>query len=246
MNTQATLDQLHTLHLSGMARHYESILQLPTHQHPDAHSMVASLTDAEHQSRTHAKIQLYIRLSKLRYPALIEQLSYTAARNLSKDQIIPLVDCSWIDRAENILICGSTGSGKSYLACAIGNQACIMGYRTLYFNMNRFIDKIMLSKLDGSFTKLLNHLEKIHLLILDDFGLAPMDQNTRLALLQILEDRYAIKSVVIASQLPVAAWYDYIAEPTLADAILDRLLNNAHRFDLKGESLRKKTSPKTK
>ena len=104
----------------------------------------------------------------------------------------------------------------------------------------------MLSKLDGSFTKLLNHLEKIHLLILDDFGLAPMDQNTRLALLQILEDRYAIKSVVIASQLPVAAWYDYIAEPTLADAILDRLLNNAHRFDLKGESLRKKTSPKTK
>jgi len=112
--------------------------------------MVASLTDAEHQSRTHAKIQLYIRLSKLRYPALIEQLSYTAARNLSKDQIIPLIDCSWIDRAENILICGSTGSGKSYLACAIGNQACIMGYRTLYFNMNRFIDKIMLSKLDGS------------------------------------------------------------------------------------------------
>ena len=245
MNTQATLDQLHSLHLNGMARHYESILHLPTHQHPDTHSLIASLTDAEHQYRNHAKIQLYVRLSKLRYPALLEQLSYIAGRNLTKDQIIPLADCSWIDRAENILISGSTGSGKSYLACAIGHQACAMGYRTLYFNMNRFTDKIMLSKLDGSFTKLLNHLEKIHLIVLDDFGLAPMDQNTRLALLQILEDRYAIKSVVIASQLPVSAWYDYIAEPTLADAILDRLLANAHRFDLKGESLRKKSNPKT-
>ncbi|MEO6038588.1 MAG: IS21-like element helper ATPase IstB [Saprospiraceae bacterium] len=245
MNTQATLDQLFSMHLSGMARQYESILQLPTHQHPDAHSLVASLADAEQQYRSHAKIQLYLRLSKLRYPATLEQIAYAAARNLSKDQVIPLADCTWIDRAENILLAGPTGSGKSYLACAIGHQACIMGYRTLYFNMNRFTDKIMLAKLDGSFTKLLNQLEKIHLLVLDDFGLAPMDQNTRLALLQILEDRYGLKSVLIASQLPIAAWYDYIAEPTLADAILDRLLNNAHRFELKGESLRKKSSPKS-
>lgn len=245
MNPQATLEQLNALRLCGMARHYESILQLPTHQHPDAHSLVAALVDAEDNYRTQSKIQLYLRLSKLRYPAILEQISYAPARNLSKEQILPLADCSWIDRAENILVTGPTGSGKSYLACALGHQACLMGYRTLYFNMNRFADKIMLAKLDGSFTKLLNHLEKIHVVIFDDFGLAPLDQNTRLAILQMLEDRYARKSVIIASQLPVAAWHEYIAEPTLADAILDRLLANAHRFELKGESLRKKSSPKT-
>ena len=139
------------------------------------------------------------------------------------------------------LISGATGSGKSFLACAIGHQACVMGYKTLYLNLNRFTEKIMVARLDGSFIKLLNQLEKVKLLLLDDFGLAPLDQNTRLALLQILEDRYAKKSVVIASQLPIAKWHEYIGEPTLADAIMDRLFANAHRFELKGESLRKKS-----
>ena len=245
MNPHATLDVLHTLHLSGMAHQYETILQLPAQQQPDAHTLLATLVDSEQNFRRQAKIQLYLRLSKLRYPAVLEQLAYAPSRNLTKEQVLPLLDCSWIGRAENILIAGPTGSGKSYLACALGHQACLMGYRTLYFNMNRFADKIMLAKLDGSFTKLLNHLEKIHVVILDDFGLAPLDQNTRLAILQMLEDRYGLKSVIIASQLPVAAWHDYIAEPTLADAILDRLLANAHRFELKGESLRKKTTTKT-
>jgi DNA replication protein DnaC len=156
-----------------------------------------------------------------------------------------MADCSFIDRAENILISGATGAGKSFLACALGHQACVMGYKTLYLNLNRFTEKIMVAKLDGSFVKLLNQLEKVKLLILDDFGLAPLDQNTRLALLQILEDRYAKKSVVIASQLPIAKWHDYIGEPTLADAIMDRLFANAHRFELKGESLRKRTVKKS-
>ena len=130
------------------------------------------------------------------------------------------------------------------MACALGNQACALGYKTLYMNLNRFIEKIVHAKLDGTFIKLLNQLEKINLIILDDFGLAPLDQNTRLALLQILEDRYAKKSTIIASQLPIANWYESIGEPTLADAIMDRLLTNAHRFELKGESLRKKTIKK--
>ena len=207
--------------------------------------LIAQLADAEKQTRTQYKTQLFLKLSKLRFASSLEELSFSKERNLSKDQIAQMADCSFIDRAENILISGATGAGKSFLACALGHQACVMGYKTLYLNLNRFTEKIMLTKLDGSFVKLLNQLEKVKLLILDDFGLAPLDQNTRLALLQILEDRYAKKSVMIASQLPIAKWHDYIGEPTLADAIMDRLFANAHRFELKGESLRKRTVKKS-
>lgn len=241
MNTSATLEQLKDLKLQGMARSYESVLQLPVNQHPEGHALIAQLVEAERQSRTHHRTQLFLKLSKLRYAGSLEEISYGAQRNLAKEQVLQLSDCSYIDRSENILISGATGAGKSFLACALGYQACVMGYKTLYLNLNRFTEKIMLAKLDGTFVKLLNQLDRASLLILDDFGLAPMDQNTRLALLQILEDRYNKKSIIIASQLPISKWHEYIAEPTLADAIMDRLLANAHRFELKGESLRKKT-----
>lgn len=241
MNTTATLEQLKELKLQGMARSYEAVLQLPVNQHPEAHYLIAQLSEAERQSRVQYKTQFYLKLSKLRYAGSLEEISYGASRNLAKEQVLQLADCSYIDRSENILISGATGAGKSFLACALGHQACAMGYKTLYLNLNRFTEKIMIAKLDGSFVKLLNQLDKVSLLILDDFGLAPMDQNTRLALLQILEDRYNKKSVVIASQLPIQKWHEYIAEPTLADAIMDRLMANAHRFELKGESLRKKS-----
>jgi DNA replication protein DnaC len=245
MNTTATLQQLHDLRLEGMARSYESVLQLPSHQHPENHVLIAQLTDAERQNRTLYRTQLFLKLSRLRFAASLEELSFSKERNLSKDQIAQMADCAYIDRAENILISGATGAGKSFLACAFGHQACVMGYKTTYLNLNRFTEKIMVAKLDGSFIKLLNQLEKVKLLILDDFGLAPLDQNTRLALLQILEDRYGKKSVMIASQLPINKWHEYIGEPTLADAIMDRLFANAHRFELKGESLRKKPVKKS-
>jgi DNA replication protein DnaC len=241
MNTTATLEQLKELKLLGMSRSYEAVLQLPVNQHPEAHHLIAQLSEAERQSRVQYKTQLYLKLSKLRYAGSLEEISYGASRNLAKEQILQLADCSYIDRSENILISGATGAGKSFLACALGHQACAMGYKTLYLNLNRFTERIMVAKLDGSFVRLLNQLDKVSLLILDDFGLAPMDQNTRLALLQILEDRYNKKSVVIASQLPINKWHEYIAEPTLADAIMDRLMTNAHRFELKGESMRKKS-----
>ena len=241
MNTTATLEQLKELKLQGMARSYEAILQLPVNQHPEGHLLLAQLAEAERQNRTQYKTKMFLKLSKLRYAGSLEEISFTNQRNLSKEQILQLADCSYIDRSENILISGATGAGKSFLACALGHQACVMGYKTLYLNLNRFTEKIMLAKLDGSFVKLLNQLDRASLLILDDFGLAPMDQNTRLALLQILEDRYNKKSIIIASQLPVSKWHEYIAEPTLADAIMDRLMANAHRFELKGESMRKKS-----
>ena len=150
----------------------------------------------------------------------------------------------YLDHGENLLITGATGCGKSFLACALGHQACIQGYKTSYLNMNRLIEKVTLSRLDGSYIKLLNHLERQSLIILDDCGLQPMSQELRLTLLQLLEDRYGKKSIIITSQLPVAKWHEYINDPTLADAILDRLTANAHRIELKGESLRRKKQPK--
>lgn len=240
MNHQITLDQLSQLRLHGMADAYQAVISLPVQEQPSIHPFIARLSEAEAQHRVNIKTQLYLKHSKLRYNAVLEQVYCNTARNLTPESLLSIADCGFIDRSENVLITGATGCGKSYLACAIGRQACSMGYKTLYLGMNRFLDKISLSKLDGTYIKMLNQLEKIHLLILDDFGLHPMDKITRLALLQILEDRYGKKSTLISSQLPVSNWHQYIGESTIADAIMDRLAGNAHRFDLKGDSLRRR------
>ena len=240
MNTQITIDHLTKLKLHGMARTYQAVLSMPVQDHPTIDQLMARLVESEIQERTNKRTDLFLRLSKLRYNAVIENVHCSAHRNLDKEKLLAVADCGFIERAENILITGATGCGKSFLACAIGRQACSFGYRTLYFGMNRFLDKISLSKLDGSYIKLLNQIEKTHLIILDDFGLYPLDDITRLSLLQILEDRYGKKSMIIASQLPINTWYNFFGESTIADAIMDRLLVNAHHFELKGESLRKK------
>lgn len=241
MNTTENLRQMRELRMAGMAQNYEAVLQQPVHQQPEGHELLATLLQAEIMNRQHQKTQILLKLGRLRYQPGIEQITCSVARNFTKQQMASLSDCSFVQRSENILITGATGCGKSYLACALGHQACQLGYKTLYLNMNRFVERIALSKVEGTFIKLLNQLEKVKLLILDDFGLQPLDHNTKLALLQILEDRYQNKSVIVVSQLPISKWYEYINEPTVADAILDRLSANAHRIELKGESLRKKT-----
>ena len=240
MNKQITLDHLAQLKLDGMLQAYQAVLSMAVQNQPSLNQFMARLAEAEIQSRATKRTELYLRQSKLRYNAILEQVHCNPERNLSKEKLIMIADCSFIERAENLLITGSTGCGKSYLACAFGRQACTLGYRTLYFGMNRLLEKISLSKLDGTYVKLLNQVQKAQLIIIDDFGLYPLDGVTRLALLQMLEDRYGIKSTIITSQLPVAKWYEYIGESTVADAIMDRLAVNAHRFELKGESLRKK------
>lgn len=197
---------------------------------------------SEELHRTNEKTTYYLKLAKLRLPATIEQIECSATRNLTKQQLAALTEGRYLLLGENILITGATGCGKSFLACALGHQACLQGYKTAYLNMNRLIEKVTLSKLDGSYIKLLNHLERQTLIILDDFGLQPLTQEIRLTLLQLLEDRYGKKSIIVTSQLPVAKWYEYINDPTLADAILDRMAANAHRIELKGESLRRKKS----
>lgn len=240
MNNQETLLQLESLKLKGMAKAYKAFLTLPVQDRSSTEQLVAKMAEEESHHRSQKKTEMYLKTSKLRYNTALENVLCSQERNFTKDQLLALSDCAFINRAENLLIEGLTGTGKSYLACAIGRQACYMGYRVEYYNMNKFVEKIALSKIDGSMLKVIQHIEKNDLVILDDFGLQPLDNNSRLALLQILEGCYERKSVIVTSQLAVKKWYDYIGEPTLADAIMDRITSNANRIELKGPSLRPK------
>ena len=242
MNTTQTLSQMQQLRLLGMHQAYSSQLDLPLNQQLEGHDLISHLLQSEQLNRTNEKTAYYLKLAKLRLPATIEQIECSPTRNLTKQQLATLAEGRYLDNGENILITGATGCGKSFLACALGHQACLQGYKTVYLNMNRLIEKVTLSKLDGSYIKLLNHLERQTLIILDDFGLQALTQEIRLTLLQLLEDRYGKKSIIITSQLPLSKWYEYINDPTLADAIMDRLTANAVRVELKGESLRRKKS----
>ena len=236
-----SLETLRLLKLDGMAGAYEAIIGLPVNKQPGPHKMIARMVDAEQQHRSHKRMKMFLRLSKLRYQATLQDIDCSDRRNLSKEKLMLFADSSYLDRGENILITGATGCGKSYLACALGNHVCVAGYRTLYFSMNRFAEQIALAKTDGTIIKWLDRLKKAKLIILDDFGLQPLTHPVKLILLQILEDRYEKASTVICSQLPVGKWHQYFDEPTIADAILDRIILKAHRLELKGKSLRSKS-----
>ncbi len=240
MNQQSTLEQLQELRLTGMAKRYEAIINQPVHQQPEPHAIVGLLTEAETGYRVYQRTQLYLRLSKLRYNATPDQINCTPGRGITKEILITLSDGTFIERSENLLITGATGCGKSFFACAMGRNACLLGHRTIYYSMNRFIEALSVARLDGTYIRWLNMIAKTPLLIIDDFGLQPLNHDMRLTLLQILEDRFAKGATIVTSQLPVNKWYEYINEPTLADAICDRLTANANKIELKGESLRKK------
>ncbi len=206
MNTNQTLEQMQALRLQGMHHAYRSQLELPMNKQLQGHDLVAHLLQSEQLNRSNEKTAYYLKLAKMRLPATIDQVECSAARNLTKQQLATLGEGRYLQNGENILVTGATGCGKSFLACALGHQACLHGYKAAYLNMNRLIEKVTLSKLDGSYIKLLNHLERQTLIILDDFGLQPLSQEIRLTILQLLEDRYGKKSIIITSQLPVAAY----------------------------------------
>lgn len=228
------------LKLNGMAEAYKAMTLMPVNQRPGMELTAAKLAEAEALTRERHKTEMYLRTSRLRYDAYLEDVVCSSERNLTKEQMAEIGDCSFIRSHTNILITGLTGCGKSYLACALGRQACQLGFKTEYFNMNKFIERVAISKIDGTFLKLLTHIGKNDLNIFDDFGLQPMDDNSRFALLQVIDDQYGRRPVIVISQLPLDKWYEYIGDPTLADAIMDRLTGDYIHIELRGESMRRK------
>lgn len=239
MNNNQTIEKMKQMHLTAMAdMHLESVKNnLLSGSTPDEY--LAQLVDQEWDSKQNQKIKRLIKQANFNQNASIADIDYTSNRNLDRGMFQRLITLEFISRNENLINIGPSGVGKSYIAQAIGHQACLMGHRVAYYNTDRLITKMKLAKLDGTYLKELAKLKKIRLLILDDFGLKAFDNNAREVLMDIIDDRYNKLSTIIASQIPVSIWYDIIGEGTIADAILDRVVNSSHRIDLNGESLRK-------
>ncbi len=238
MNTQ-TLEQMKQLRFYGMIRAFNTSLSSDSIGYTND-EIIAYLIQSEWDDRQNRKIERLTKAARFRYSAVMENIDYDSTRNLDKNQVQRFASCAFIKGKENILITGSTGAGKSYIASAIGHQACSQGFKVMYFNANKLFTMLKTSKADGSYVKQINRLERQDLLILDDFGLKALDTLNRHSFMEIIEDRHGERSTVIASQLPVEAWHDIIGEQTIADAILNRLVHSAHRINIKGESMRKK------
>ena len=239
MLTHPTLEKLHTLRLPGMLKALEEQQRTPDIGTLGFEERLGLLIDREMTERENRRLGTRLKKAKLRHSCCVEDVNFKASRGLDKTLILSLAACTWIARGLNLLICGPTGIGKSYLACALGHKACLEGYSVLYLRLPRLLEELRLAKADGRYGKLMLGYAKTDLLILDDWGLTPMTDPQRRDLLEILEDRYGKRSTIVTSQLPVAAWHEAIGDPTLADAILDRLVHNAHKIELKGDSLRK-------
>ena len=240
MSQNQTITKFNQMKLFGMVRAYEIIKSTRQSGNMTDEELIGHIVEAEWDDRQNQRLSRLIKSAKFRYQACIEEIAFTQDRNLDKSSLLRLAGCDYLEKKENIIITGSTGVGKSHIASALGNQACMKGYKTIYCNVGKLLSSLKMKRSDGSYLREIEKLERQDLLILDDFGLAQLDTQNRLDLLEIIEDRHGKKSTIITSQLPVPKWHDVIADSTIADAILDRLVHNAYRIELKGASLRKK------
>jgi DNA replication protein DnaC len=238
------LEKLKQMKLIGMARAFQLTMESGKNEKFTADEMIAHLVESEWDERYNRRLTRSTMRAKFRYKASLEQVNYDDGR-MDKNQILRLSECDFINKKENLIITGSTGIGKSFLASAIGHKACSMGFRVLYQHHSKIFAKLKIAKADGTYLKELAKIERQHLLLIDDFGLTPLDAQSRATLMEIMEDRHGKSSTIITSQLPVSKWYEVIGEQTIADAILDRLVHDSHRIEMKGESLRRKRIPET-
>lgn len=244
MNEQI-LEKMQKMRLHGMARIFQNSLEKSGLKLLTPDEMVAHLVEAEWDDRYNRKLERSLHSAHFRYKAAIEQIAFDENRVLDKNQVLRLAECTFIKKKENVLITGSTGVGKSFVASAIGHQACSLGYKVMYSHSTKLFAKLKLAKADGTYLKELSKMEKQDLLLIDDFGIQPLDAQSRTSLMEIIEDRHGKSSTMFTSQVPIGMWHEVIGEQTIADAILDRIVHDSHRLEMKGESMRKRKSTMT-
>jgi DNA replication protein DnaC len=239
MLTIPTMDRLRELRLDGMARAFEEQLASSQFAELSFEERLGLLVDRELTARENRRLKSRLRKAKLRHQTCMEDIDYQQSRGLDKSLMKSLSTCQWVKNHLNVLITGPTGVGKSFIGCALGHKACLEGFKVFYARAPRLFGELLVAKGDGRYVELMNTIAKSHLLIIDDWGLSILTDHEQRDLLEILEDRNGIHSTIIASQIPVENWHEVIGNPTLADAIMDRLIHNAYKMVLKGESMRK-------